>query len=218
MPARGHEAVPERRALPHARSAPSKSATSSPGSMAKTARPSWSAMACSCAKSRRPAASTACSKPSSATTSRRPPSPKASPAKTCSSTLERRLDSVIYRMGFGTSRAQSRQIVRHGHIQVNGRKVNIPSFMVKIGDEVAVRENKQEQPHHPVGPRRHRARARLRAGWMWTGMRSKARITGLPKRDELVQIQIERAAHCGVVFEVSRRRHWCLPAGARPAL
>src|SRR5512141_3376311 len=54
--------------------------------------------------------------------------------------LERRLDNVIYRMGFGTSRAQSRQIVRHGHIQVNGRKVDIPSFMVKIGDEVAVRE------------------------------------------------------------------------------
>jgi small subunit ribosomal protein S4 len=42
------------------------------------------------------------------------------------SNLERRLDSVIYRMGFGTSRPQSRQIVRHGHIQVNGRKVDIP--------------------------------------------------------------------------------------------
>ena len=50
--------------------------------------------------------------------------------------LERRLDSVIYRMGFGTSRAQSRQIVRHGHIEVNGRKVNIPSFQVKAGDLV----------------------------------------------------------------------------------
>jgi small subunit ribosomal protein S4 len=48
--------------------------------------------------------------------------------------LERRLDNVIYRMGLGTSRAQSRQIVRHGHIQVNGRKVNIPSFVVKIGE------------------------------------------------------------------------------------
>ena len=47
--------------------------------------------------------------------------------------LERRLDSVIYRMGFGTSRAQARQIVRHGHIQVNGRKCNIPSAHVKIG-------------------------------------------------------------------------------------
>ena len=47
--------------------------------------------------------------------------------------LEKRLDNVIYRMGFGTSRAQARQMVRHGHFQVNGRKVNIPSFQVKPG-------------------------------------------------------------------------------------
>ena len=45
--------------------------------------------------------------------------------------LERRLDNVIYRMGFGTSRAQARQLVRHGHLLVNGRKVNIPSFDVR---------------------------------------------------------------------------------------
>src|SRR4051812_41606645 len=55
--------------------------------------------------------------------------------------LERRLDNVIYRMGFGTSRAQARQIVRHGHIQLNGRKCDIPSAQVKPGDEVAVRES-----------------------------------------------------------------------------
>ena len=58
--------------------------------------------------------------------------------------LERRLDNIIYRMGFGTSRAQARQIVRHGHIQVNGRKVNIPSFQVKTGDVIEVREKQQE--------------------------------------------------------------------------
>src|SRR4030081_850065 len=46
-------------------------------------------------------------------------------------TMERRLDSVIYRMGLGTSRAQSRQIVRHGHIQINGRKCDIPSYIVR---------------------------------------------------------------------------------------
>src|SRR5580693_9421490 len=55
--------------------------------------------------------------------------------------LERRLDSVIYRMGFGASRAQARQIVRHGHINVNGRKCNIPSAIVKPADEIAVRES-----------------------------------------------------------------------------
>ena len=54
--------------------------------------------------------------------------------------LERRLDNVIYRMGFGTSRAQSRQLVRHGHVQVNGRTVNVASYNVKAGDEVTVKD------------------------------------------------------------------------------
>jgi small subunit ribosomal protein S4 len=52
--------------------------------------------------------------------------------------LERRLDNVAYRLGFATSRAQARQLVRHGHFQVNGRKVDIPSFSVKAGDLVGV--------------------------------------------------------------------------------
>ena len=55
--------------------------------------------------------------------------------------LERRLDSVAYRLGFATSRPQARQLVRHGHFTVNGRKVNIPSFSVKLGDIVAVRQS-----------------------------------------------------------------------------
>ena len=54
--------------------------------------------------------------------------------------LERRLDNMIYRMGFATSRAEARQLVRHGHLQVNGRKVNIPSALLKQGDVVRVRE------------------------------------------------------------------------------
>lgn len=58
--------------------------------------------------------------------------------------LETRLDNVVYRLGLATSRRQARQIVRHGHIQVNGRKVNIPSFQCKIGDEVAVREGSKQ--------------------------------------------------------------------------
>ena len=53
--------------------------------------------------------------------------------------LERRLDNVAYRIGFATSRAAARQLVRHGHFTVNGRKVDIPSFSVKPGDVVAVR-------------------------------------------------------------------------------
>ncbi|MCJ7792203.1 MAG: 30S ribosomal protein S4 [Dehalococcoidia bacterium] len=54
--------------------------------------------------------------------------------------LERRLDNVIYRLGFADSRAQARQIVRHGHIMVNGRKADIPSLLVKSGDVVKWRE------------------------------------------------------------------------------
>jgi small subunit ribosomal protein S4 len=54
--------------------------------------------------------------------------------------LERRLDNVIYRLGFADSRAQARQIVRHGHIMVNGRKTDIPSFLVKSGDVIRWRE------------------------------------------------------------------------------
>lgn len=58
------------------------------------------------------------------------------------SLLERRLDNVVYRMGMGVSRAQARQLVNHGHFTVNGKKVNIPSYIVKVGDVIAVKENK----------------------------------------------------------------------------
>ncbi len=54
--------------------------------------------------------------------------------------LERRLDNIVYRSGFASSRAEARQLVDHGHIMVNGRKTNIPSFLTKAGDEVKVKE------------------------------------------------------------------------------
>ncbi len=57
--------------------------------------------------------------------------------------IERRLDNAVYRMGIGVSRAQARQIVNHGHITVNGHTVNIPSYLVKAGDIIQVKENKQ---------------------------------------------------------------------------
>ena len=58
--------------------------------------------------------------------------------------IERRLDNVVYRLGLGTSRAMARQIVNHGHITVNGKTVDIPSYQVKPGDVIAVKENKKE--------------------------------------------------------------------------
>jgi len=54
--------------------------------------------------------------------------------------LERRLDNVAFRLGFAISRRQARQVVRHGHLQVNGKKVNIPSYQVNVGDEIAIRD------------------------------------------------------------------------------
>ncbi|HIU99774.1 MAG TPA: 30S ribosomal protein S4 [Candidatus Stercoripulliclostridium merdipullorum] len=59
------------------------------------------------------------------------------------SLIERRLDNVVYRMGIGSSRAQARQLVNHGHITVNGKKVDIASYLTKAGDVIAVKENKR---------------------------------------------------------------------------
>lgn len=58
--------------------------------------------------------------------------------------LESRLDNVVYRLGFGTSRAQARQLVNHGHFEVNGQKVDIPSYLIKAGDVITVREIKKD--------------------------------------------------------------------------
>ncbi|HPT78731.1 MAG TPA: 30S ribosomal protein S4 [Candidatus Atribacteria bacterium] len=62
--------------------------------------------------------------------------------------LERRLDNVVYRLGFASSRPQARQIVRHGHITVNGKKVNIPSYLVEVGDVIAVKERSASEIEH----------------------------------------------------------------------
>jgi small subunit ribosomal protein S4 len=61
--------------------------------------------------------------------------------------LESRLDNVVYRLGFSASRPQARQLVRHGHFEVNGRKVNIPSYLVKPGDVVMVRDNSRRKAY-----------------------------------------------------------------------
>ena len=58
--------------------------------------------------------------------------------------LERRLDNMVFRMGFASSRTEARQLVRHYHFSVNGRKVNIPSYLVKVGDEIEVREGSRK--------------------------------------------------------------------------
>jgi small subunit ribosomal protein S4 len=59
-------------------------------------------------------------------------------------TLERRLDNIVFRLSFANSRAEARQLVRHGHFKVNGRTVTIPSFLVSVGDKITVRERSQK--------------------------------------------------------------------------
>ena len=58
--------------------------------------------------------------------------------------LERRLDNIVYRMGFANSRSEGRQLVRHGHCVLNGRKVDIPSYLVKVGDVITIRDKSKE--------------------------------------------------------------------------
>ena len=103
--------------------------------------------------------------------------------------LERRLDSAIYRMGFGTSRAQCRQLVRHGHIQVNGRRVDIPSFQVKPNDVVAVVAGSKENP--TILQARDATAHAPSPNWLEVDRENlSGRVIGQPKREELVQIQL----------------------------
>jgi len=60
--------------------------------------------------------------------------------------LERRLDNVVFSLGFATSRAQARQLVRHGHVQVDGRKTSIPSYQVRAGQKIAIKEGSRSNP------------------------------------------------------------------------
>ena len=103
--------------------------------------------------------------------------------------LERRLDSVIFRMGFGTSRAQARQVVGHGHIDLNGRKCNIPSAMVKLGDLISVRENSKNNA--TILSARDATAHAPAPNWIDVDREGlKGRIQSLPKREDLVQIQL----------------------------
>jgi len=103
--------------------------------------------------------------------------------------LERRLDSVIYRMGFGTSRAQARQVVSHGHIDINGRKCNIPSALVKVGDVISVRESSKNNA--TILAARDATAHAPAPNWIEVDREAlKGRVQSLPKREDLVQIQL----------------------------
>ena len=98
--------------------------------------------------------------------------------------LETRLDNVAYRLGFAMSRRQSRQLVRHGHVQVNGRKVNIPSFQVKVGDVVEIREASKKLVMLEVA--KDFASGQTRVSWIDAQPDNlSGKIIALPKREDI---------------------------------
>lgn len=98
--------------------------------------------------------------------------------------LERRLDNVIYRMGFASSRNEARQIVNHGHVTLNGRKANIPSMLVKVNDVIAVRATSKDLA--VIKQSLESARRRGACSWIEVDAdKLTGKILGEPKREEL---------------------------------
>jgi small subunit ribosomal protein S4 len=98
--------------------------------------------------------------------------------------LERRLDNVVYRTGFATSRPQARELVRHGHFAVNGRKVNIPSFLVRAGETVTVKAGSQKNPAilHAI----EEVKGRGVPGWLQADpAQFSVRVQSLPTREQI---------------------------------
>ncbi len=97
------------------------------------------------------------------------------------SLLERRLDNVVYRLGWAQSRAQARQLVCHGHVTVNGRKTNIASFSVKVGDQIAIRTESRRRPYFTnlSGT----AKSQTSQSWLSAGDMS-GQVIALPRRED----------------------------------
>lgn len=105
--------------------------------------------------------------------------------------LERRLDNVVYRMGFANSRSQARQLVRHGIFTLNGRKVTIPSLQVRVGDEIAVPEKNRNIP--VIAAAQDVIARRGCPTWVEVdGASFKGVIKALPQRDD-IQTPIEES-------------------------
>jgi small subunit ribosomal protein S4 len=98
--------------------------------------------------------------------------------------LERRLDNVVYRLGFGISRRQARQLVRHGHIHVNGKKVNIPSYPVSVGEEIAIRASSAKLAI--LEPAKEFASHQNAPNWLEIDRDNyKGKVLALPKREDI---------------------------------
>jgi len=98
--------------------------------------------------------------------------------------LERRLDNVVYRLGFGISRRQAPQLVRHGHIHVNGKKVNIPSYPVSVGEEIAIRASSLKLPILEAA--KEFASHQNAPNWLQIDRDNyKGKVLALPKREDI---------------------------------
>jgi len=103
------------------------------------------------------------------------------------SLLERRLDNVIFRLGFATTRSEARQLVLHGHVLVQGRRVNIPSRLVKVGDAVSIRDKSREIP------------------------RLKESVEGAERRGPVSWLELDKATFTGTVKTLPVREEITLP-------
>jgi small subunit ribosomal protein S4 len=98
--------------------------------------------------------------------------------------LERRLDNVVHRLGFAASRAQARQLVRHGHVRVNGRKVNVPSFVVGAGATVSIKEKSRKNPL--IATSVETAKGRGVPAWLELNTAEfEGKVVALPKREDV---------------------------------
>jgi len=95
--------------------------------------------------------------------------------------LERRLDNVVYRLGFSATRAEARQLVLHGHVQVGGKRTSIPSFLVKPGDKISIREKSRTIP------------------------RIKESVEGAERRSQITWLELDKANYSGTVKSLPAR-------------
>ncbi len=98
--------------------------------------------------------------------------------------LERRLDNTVYRLSMASNRRQARQLVNHGHIHVNGRKVDIPSYLVKIGDVITVKE--RSRSNHEILTSLGNASSRVIPEWVELDIDAfTGKVLALPKREDI---------------------------------
>jgi small subunit ribosomal protein S4 len=102
--------------------------------------------------------------------------------------LERRLDNVVYRLGFAAGRVQARQLIRHGHFTVNGKKTDIPSYLLSAGDEVGIKQRSSDLAVFKEAV--EIAKQREIPEWLQSDLKNlKGKVLRMPERDEMPDIQ-----------------------------